>query len=278
VARIRTVKPEFWSDGDMLAMSDSCALFFIGLWNYVDDEGKHPVNYRQLAAELGGRWHQGKVKLFVSCLVKSGQLRLNSDSTWLQVTGWSHQKIDKPRQPDVKAEDLTWLSHSDSTIALEASSSIRRKDRIGKDSIGLDRMSPTGVQTPAVAAVAVSPNKPNCSETWKAYSSAYESRYCAAPVRNASVNAKIAQFVRRVGEAEAPDIAAFYVWHNEAFYVRSGHPVGLLLKDAESLRTQWATGKRVTAAAAYQADRTQNNAGVFESLIAEAKRREASNG
>lgn len=36
--RIRTIKPEFWTDEDVLKMSNSCALFFIGLWNFCDDD------------------------------------------------------------------------------------------------------------------------------------------------------------------------------------------------------------------------------------------------
>lgn len=132
--RIRTVKPEFWVDETNLEQSDSCALFFIGLWNFCDDEGKHPLHLNQIVAELGGRWHKGKVKLFLSCLIKSGQLRLNSDTTWIQVTGWSHQKIDKPKQPDVKSSELQWLSKIDSTKALDNSRVFNA--RIGSDSIG----------------------------------------------------------------------------------------------------------------------------------------------
>lgn len=143
MARIRSVKPEFWTDGTNLRMSEPCALFFIGLWNFCDDEGKHPHDLDQLVAELGGRWHRGKLKLFISCLVKSGQLRINSDATWIQVTGWSHQKIDRPRQPSVKAEDIQWLDQIESTIILDQSRSIDARigsDRIGKDRIGSDNI------------------------------------------------------------------------------------------------------------------------------------------
>lgn len=109
--RIRSIKPEFATDGANLRLSDSCALFFILLWNFCDDEGKHPYDLNQLVAELGGRWHQGKVKLFVSCLIKSGQLRINSTSTWIQVTGWSHQKIDKPKQHQFVLNSLLRLQY-----------------------------------------------------------------------------------------------------------------------------------------------------------------------
>lgn len=154
--RIRSIKPEFATSGDMLRLSDSCALFFILLWPVCDDEGKHPFDLIGLAAKLGGRWHQGKVRLFVSCLVKSGQLRLNSDSTWLQVVTWFHQKIDKPKQPEVKASELQWLDKEASSKLLEES--LRINARIGSDRIpigsdqGSDIPSPQASPKPAPSA------------------------------------------------------------------------------------------------------------------------------
>jgi hypothetical protein len=79
--------------------------------------------------------------------------------------------------------------------------------------------------------------------TWDAYSAAYLERYGVEPVRNAHVNGQLAQFVTRVPGAEAPLIAAFYVKHENGLYRNAQHPVNLLLRDAESLRTQWATGQ-----------------------------------
>ena len=83
------------------------------------------------------------------------------------------------------------------------------------------------------------------SEIWKAYSDAYFLRYGTEPVRNAAVNGKINQIGKRLGQ-EAPDVVRFFVSHNNAFYVRGGHKIGLCLADAEPLRTQWATDTRIT--------------------------------
>lgn len=107
--------------------------------------------------------------------------------------------------------------------------------------------------------------------TWAAYSEAYQRRYKAEPVRNATTNAQMASFIKRIGEAEAPEVAAFFVWHNGKFYVQQMHGVGAMLRDAEKLRTEWATGIRMTETRARQADRTQNNGEVFARLIAEAE-------
>lgn len=109
------------------------------------------------------------------------------------------------------------------------------------------------------------------NEAWAAYSTAYENRYQCTPVRNAKVNGQLAQLVQRLGADEAPGVARFYVGHQRGDYVKAMHPVDLLLRDAESLRTAWATGRQVTATQAAQADRTQTNANAFTALINEAK-------
>lgn len=39
MARIRTIKPEFWSDEKVGGLPLACRLLFIGLWNFADDYG-----------------------------------------------------------------------------------------------------------------------------------------------------------------------------------------------------------------------------------------------
>ena len=39
MARIRTVKPEFWTDERIVDLSPFARLLFIGMWNFADDEG-----------------------------------------------------------------------------------------------------------------------------------------------------------------------------------------------------------------------------------------------
>ncbi len=85
---------------------------------------------------------------------------------------------------------------------------------------------------------------PTTSVTWRAYTAAFQDRYHVAPVSNAMVNGQLSNFVKRVGEAEAPDIAAFYVSLTDRFYTDKRHAVGLMVHDAETLRTRWATGAR----------------------------------
>jgi hypothetical protein len=108
---------------------------------------------------------------------------------------------------------------------------------------------------------------------WDAYKDAYRIRYGVDPLRNARVNAQIAQFKARVPTAEAAEIARFYVAHSQSFYVLQKHPVSLLLRDAEGLRTEWASGRSVTRAEAQQADATAARGNVWGNLIEEMRER-----
>lgn len=123
---------------------------------------------------------------------------------------------------------------------------------------------------PALAVVKKNPPNPKNLETWKAYADAYFARYSTEPVRNAKVNGQIAQLVKRLG-ADAPHVAAWYVQHNGAFYVRSSHAVGPLVQNCEGLHTEWVNGTAMTDTRARQTDRKQSNFNVVQQLIAEER-------
>lgn len=103
-------------------------------------------------------------------------------------------------------------------------------------------------------------------ETWAAYSAAYRERYGVDPARNAKVNSILAKLVDRVGSTEAPQIAAFFVSHNAQQYVRAGHSVELLLRDAEKLAMECRTGRTITNREAVEADKRQAKAEAWREL------------
>lgn len=107
------------------------------------------------------------------------------------------------------------------------------------------------------------------SRVFKAYSVAYEQRYDVEPVRNAQTNALTKKLVEKIGEDEAQDVAAFYVGHNDALYVRSGHCLELLIRDAPKLRTEWYTGRRINGTQARRNEATEANP--FLPLVAEER-------
>ena len=52
MARIRTIKPEFWTSEQVMEVSPMARLLFIGLWNFCDDRGVHPASCKSLKAEV----------------------------------------------------------------------------------------------------------------------------------------------------------------------------------------------------------------------------------
>jgi hypothetical protein len=119
---------------------------------------------------------------------------------------------------------------------------------------------------------------PETGELWNAYSTAYRHRYSAEPVRNAKVNGQLAQLIKRLGSDEAPGVAAWYVSSNNRYYVQKRHAVDCLLADAEGLRTEWATRRRVTETSAIEADRLQTSGDMWGRIIEKAQAEQGNGG
>ena len=114
-------------------------------------------------------------------------------------------------------------------------------------------------QPPAAKKFSSPEIRPAGSYAWDAYASAYLHRYRTAPVRNAKVNGQFAQLAKRLPGDEIEHVVRWYVSSNASHHVRSKHCVDLLLRDCEGLRTEWATGARMTDTEARQID--QHDAG-----------------
>ncbi len=101
MARIRTVKPEFWSSEQVMECSPMARLLFIGLWNFCDDAGNHVASAKTVKAEIfpGDDISSTDVQGMLDELSSNSLIAFytNGDKEFLHVTGWrKHQKIDKP--------------------------------------------------------------------------------------------------------------------------------------------------------------------------------------
>jgi hypothetical protein len=52
MARIRTIKPEFWTDEKIVELSPLARLLFIGLWNFADDEGRMVFSQTRIKLQI----------------------------------------------------------------------------------------------------------------------------------------------------------------------------------------------------------------------------------
>jgi len=100
MARIRTVKPEFWTAEQVMELSPMARLLFIGMWNFCDDRGVHPVAYKTLKAEVfpADDLLSSDVERLIAEIMAQGLLsEFEADNRrWWFVTGWHHQVINRP--------------------------------------------------------------------------------------------------------------------------------------------------------------------------------------
>lgn len=100
MARIRSIKPEFWSSEQVMECSPIARLLFIGLWNFCDDAGNHSASVKTIKAEVfpGDEIDLPIIRQLLDELSSNGLIVFYSSDNkdFLHVTGWHHQKIDKP--------------------------------------------------------------------------------------------------------------------------------------------------------------------------------------
>jgi hypothetical protein len=100
MARIRTIKPEFWTSEQVMECSRDARLLFVGIWNFADDEGRMPFSAKRLKAQIlpADDISSENVRRWVAELEAHGLVIVYQidSKEFLQVTGWHHQKIDKP--------------------------------------------------------------------------------------------------------------------------------------------------------------------------------------
>lgn len=271
MARIRTIKPEFPQSESMGRVSRDARLLFIQLWTLCDDSGRTRGNSRMLASLLFP-YDDDAPALIDSwlkelddegCIVRY----LAEGSTYIEVCNWlNHQKIDKPSQSKIPSfsESSRILSNPLESSCVDQGPRTKEVDQGSKDQGPVSAPPASPSPRPKKAKPSESENETElqaaCRETWAAYCDAFFNRYGTMPVRNKTVNCQVKNFVQRLGFVESPAVAAFYVQHPQAFYVKSKHQFGIALKDAEGLRTEWATNRTITDTQARQGDRLAANA------------------
>ena len=101
MSRIRSIKPEFWTSAQVMECSPITRLFFIGLWNFCDDYGRHPVSEKQLKALIfpGDDVPVSNIRGMINELAANDlvEIYVVDGKQYLSVSGWKHQKIDRPQ-------------------------------------------------------------------------------------------------------------------------------------------------------------------------------------
>lgn len=112
--------------------STNARLLFIGIWNFCDDQGRHPLAPKQLKALVfpADDFSVEDVSRMLDELSANDLIKVYTvdGKEYFEVTGWHHQKIDRPQKPKFPAP-----------IGEQSSNGIDGKERKGKEGKGEEK-------------------------------------------------------------------------------------------------------------------------------------------
>ena len=150
MARIRTIKPEFFTSLTIGRLSAQVRLTFVGLWTYCDDEGRGVDDPRLIKAAIWPLDESVKprgLEEWLTNLAAAGLIqRYEADGRrYLAVVGWKeHQRIDHPRPsifPEPSPNGTGALAQNAGSLAEDS-----RLERKGKEGKGRERNSKGATQ------------------------------------------------------------------------------------------------------------------------------------
>lgn len=115
MARIRTIKPEFWTDEKLVRMPYEARLLFVGLWNFADDHGVAVYSPDRLKMMIFPADDVNIAEL-IDLLVAAEMLDYleavnEDDSPLIRINNWkAHQKVDNPAKSKFPSENYRKLA------------------------------------------------------------------------------------------------------------------------------------------------------------------------
>lgn len=151
MARYRTIKPEFWTSEQVMECSTNARLMFIGMWNFADDTGRLPLSAKAIKAQIfpSDDITSENIRGMIDELSANALVVIYAvdNKEYLQITGWHHQKIDKPQKP--KYPPPPPEPQNDSTNVRRMVAPERKKEESGKKEQDADaaRSAPPELET-----------------------------------------------------------------------------------------------------------------------------------
>lgn len=107
--RIRTIKPEYWSDEKLSPLDDTTRLVFLGMISMADDAGRLLDNVKQIDAFIYPRTQRmAATAKAVQTLHRIGRIQRGvaaNGQEVIQITNWiRHQKVDHPNNKAILPE------------------------------------------------------------------------------------------------------------------------------------------------------------------------------
>jgi len=146
MARIRTIKPEFWTDEKIGALKRDVRLLFIGLLNLADDEGvlkAVPAFIKGQIFPYDDELRNNTVKDWLDTLEKARMLipfTLNGESYYIIRTFKSHQTINRPTASKIPLTVIKKAFEDNSLPAHGQFNEDSRQERKGKEGKGREEI------------------------------------------------------------------------------------------------------------------------------------------
>jgi len=279
MARIRTVKPDLFRHEGLFHLEQETKLpirvAWSGLFTVCDREGRFEWKPNVLKLDILP-FDSVDMERVLDALVTRGFLVKYACGNGPQrrfygflPTFKKHQVINNKEKPS----SIPAVDDKDSEIIMVSDASPTRPPRVNHASttpLSLSRGEGKGRERKGKGTEPSDGGEPTVGltvETRRAYENAFRERYGTVPKWNGSVAGKMAQFVKRVGREDAPFVAEFFLRHNDAFYERQMHSVGLMLKDAEKLYAEWTTGRQSNATSARMNEKEAHWHGQMERVM-----------
>ncbi len=128
--RIRSIKPEFWTDSKIVGLSPHARLLFVGAWNFADDFGCVPADPLQLKLRVLPA-DPVDAEALVDELIKQGllvEMETADGVVFWHVTHWDrHQRVSKPSPSEYGPPD-SWGFHESSPNIPEDSADLSESE------------------------------------------------------------------------------------------------------------------------------------------------------
>jgi hypothetical protein len=113
--RIRTIKPEFWTDEKIVELDPWARLLFIGLWNFCDDQGYIEYSPKRIKMQIFPG-DTTDVSPLLASLIEAGLLAEYQSPIGhvLHIQSWAkHQRVSNAANPRFDPSELELIGRSD---------------------------------------------------------------------------------------------------------------------------------------------------------------------
>lgn len=250
MARIRTIKPEFFTSENIVAMSALARLLYIALWCEADKEGRFEWKPKTFKMRY---FPADNCDINTLCdeLLREKVVVLYGDNLAYIPQFSKHQHVNPRETASSLPEPTEELTRQARVVTRESTATYAQVGREGK---GRERKE--GKEHIPDAAFAAPASKSPGSLAFDEFDDAYRTRYGNSYTRNAKVNRHFSDLCKRLGSEEAPKVARWYVEsENLPEFIKASHDPALLLMRCESIRTRMLQNRPMTTREAVDIDR-----------------------